>query len=90
MKPMKKKIVGGSACFTCASHQLTARRRSAVGVEAAIAGSLMFYSPRIWPGNRVIVTTEVPRSVFRFEHSLLTYVNFVGETCFVRFGSKLP
>ena len=35
------KIVSGSACFTCASHQVTARRRSGVGVEAAITGWLM-------------------------------------------------
>src|SRR5206468_8162313 len=27
LKPTKKKIVGGSACFTCAIHQSKARRR---------------------------------------------------------------
>src|SRR5580765_2654384 len=44
LKPTKKKIVGGSACFTCASHQVMARRRRGVGVEAETAGWLICYS----------------------------------------------
>src|SRR5580692_9481958 len=55
LKPTKKKIIGGSACFTCASHQVTARRRSGVGVEAAIAGWLICYSPRIAPSYPAVV-----------------------------------
>src|SRR5580704_1996239 len=62
LKPTKKKIIGGSACFTCASHQVTARRRSGVGVAAAIAGWLICYSPTIAPSYPAVVTTEVPEA----------------------------
>src|SRR6516164_9144848 len=31
LKPTKKKIVGGSTCLTCASHQSKARRRKGMG-----------------------------------------------------------
>src|SRR6478752_812290 len=46
LKPTKKKIVGGSACLTCASHQVKA--------DAAIAGWLMCYSQEFaeLPGRR--------------------------------------
>src|SRR4029450_2194139 len=46
LKPTKKKIVGGSACFTCAIHQSKARRRNGAGAEAARAGWLIRYSSR--------------------------------------------
>src|SRR6185503_8918888 len=45
LKPMKKKIVGGSTCFTCASHQSKAGRRNDVGAEAAMAGSFITLLP---------------------------------------------
>src|SRR5258708_39826096 len=45
LKPTKKKIVGGSACFTWASHQSSARRRNGAGVEAVMAGGRHGHSP---------------------------------------------
>ena len=36
LKPMRKKMVGGSTCFTCTSHQSNARRQSGVGVPKAV------------------------------------------------------
>src|SRR6476619_4164093 len=44
LNPTKKKIVGGSACFTCASHQSKARRRNGAGAEPARAGWLIHHS----------------------------------------------
>ena len=44
LKPTKKKIVGGSTCFACASHQAKARRRNGAGAEAARAGWFIRYS----------------------------------------------
>jgi hypothetical protein len=41
LKPTKKKIVGGSACFTCVSHQAMARRKSAAGADLTMAGCLI-------------------------------------------------
>jgi hypothetical protein len=41
LKPTKKKIVGGSARFTCASHQSNARRRNGAGAEATTTGWLI-------------------------------------------------
>src|SRR6478672_11615920 len=64
LKPTKKKIVGGSACLTCASPQVKA--------DAARAGWLMCYSQE-FAVLTVVVTTET--SVFRFGHNLLTYIN---------------
>src|SRR6476660_1915066 len=58
LKPMKKKIVGGSACFTCTSHQVTARLRSGVDVEAAKAGWLT-NSPKDRAEVQAVVTTEM-------------------------------
>src|SRR5882672_8167843 len=55
LKPMKKKIVGGNACFTCASHQLKPRRTNDAGAEEARAGWLIHHSPRMTQhrlGNR--------------------------------------
>src|SRR5436309_7096338 len=55
LKPMKKKIVGGNACFTCASHQSKPRRRNDAGSEEARAGWLTHRSPRMTQhrlGNR--------------------------------------
>src|SRR5580692_8626173 len=62
LKPTKKKIVGGSACFTCASHQVTTRCRSVVGVEAAIARWLICYSQRVALSYQAVVTNEVPEA----------------------------
>jgi hypothetical protein len=42
-------------------------------VEAAIAGWLICYSPRI-STSYVVATIDVPLSVFRFEHSLMTCI----------------
>src|SRR5437764_2117970 len=53
LKPTKKKIVGGSACFTCAIHQSKARRRNGAGAEAARAGWLIRYSSRMTPPCRI-------------------------------------
>src|SRR2546423_7658566 len=62
LKPTKKKIVGGSACFTCAIHQSKARRRNGAGAEAARAAhtqllkdgaELLTQSPR-WPRWRYL------------------------------------
>src|SRR6267154_3637956 len=36
LKPTKKKIVGGSTCFTCASHQSKAWRRNDAGLDAKV------------------------------------------------------
>src|SRR6478736_4614254 len=58
LKPTRKKIVGGSACLTCASHQLKARRTSPVGVAEVIAGWLICYSPRFAPSYQAAAITE--------------------------------
>ena len=50
-----------SSCLTCASHQLTARRTSPVGVEPAIAGWFICYPPRLAPGYQAVVTHEGDR-----------------------------
>ena len=47
LKPTKKKIVGGSICFTCSSHQSKARCRNGAGAGGAKAGWLIRYS-RSW------------------------------------------
>ncbi|MET0876775.1 MAG: hypothetical protein ABWY14_06530 [Tardiphaga sp.] len=43
LKPTKKKIVGGSTCFTCVSHQSKARRQNGTGAETATADWLIRY-----------------------------------------------
>src|SRR5271166_6145003 len=53
LKPTKKKIVGGSTCFTCASHQSKAPRRNSAGVEEAKAGSFILYSARMMQSHRL-------------------------------------
>jgi hypothetical protein len=60
LKPTRKKIIGGSACFTCASHHVTTRCRRVVGVEVAIARWLICYSLKIAPTYQAVVTAEVP------------------------------
>src|SRR5258705_1475287 len=45
LKPTKKKIVGGNACFTCASHQSKARRKNGARAEVARVSWLIRYSP---------------------------------------------
>jgi hypothetical protein len=47
LKPTKKKIVGGSTCLTCASHQSKARRRKGIGAAVATMDWLIRYSPRM-------------------------------------------
>src|SRR3954462_13883703 len=59
LKPTKKKIVGGSACFTCAIHQSKARRRNGAGAEVERAGWFMGYSAR--PTQRHSLTTMPQR-----------------------------
>src|SRR5262245_58789315 len=46
LKPMKKKIVGGSACRICTSHQSKARRRNDTGAEMETLGWLTPYLPK--------------------------------------------
>src|SRR3954451_16679209 len=41
LKPTKKKIVGGSACFTCAIHQSKAWRRKDAGFDVVKADSFI-------------------------------------------------
>src|SRR5262247_1045563 len=41
LKPMKKKIVGGSACRICTSHQSRARRGNDTGAETETLGWLI-------------------------------------------------
>src|SRR5258708_5804078 len=53
LKPTKKKIVGGSACFTCAIHQSKARRRNGAGAEVARVGWFMRYSARLMQSHRL-------------------------------------
>ena len=36
LKPKKKKMVGGSTCFTCTSHQSKARRQSGAGAPETV------------------------------------------------------
>src|SRR5215467_2280640 len=45
LKPMKKKIVGGSACRICTSHQSRARRGNDTGAETETLGWLTPYLP---------------------------------------------
>src|SRR5262252_9468771 len=47
LKPMKKKIVGGSACRICTSHQSRARRGNDTGAETETLGWLTPYLPNI-------------------------------------------
>src|SRR5215831_9037140 len=46
LKPMKKKIVGGSACRICTSHQSRARRGNDTGAETETLGWLTPYLPK--------------------------------------------
>src|SRR6476619_4017905 len=58
LKPMKKKTVGGSTCFTCTSHQSKARLQNGAGVpEAAGADDDMVFPPAV-AGIRVQFTTN--------------------------------
>src|SRR5262245_43427890 len=45
LKPMKKKIVGGSACRICTSHQSRMRRGNDTGAETETLGWLTPYLP---------------------------------------------
>src|SRR5262249_40224312 len=68
LKPMKKKIVGGSTCRICTSHQSKARWGNDSGTETETLGWLMPYLPKYRAESPARLCCNIHQTDVVFKH----------------------